>query len=175
MTTRTELATFGAGCFWCVEAALQQVDGVQRVTSGYMGGHVPNPTYEQVCTGTTGHAEVVQVEHDPTRIPYDALLDWFFALHDPTTKDRQGDDIGPQYRSVIFWHTEEQRTAAEAKKRALDASGKFRAPIVTEITRAGDFYPAEDYHHDYYRRNKDRNPYCRVVIRPKLAKLGLQD
>ncbi|HKX46663.1 MAG TPA: peptide-methionine (S)-S-oxide reductase MsrA, partial [Planctomycetota bacterium] len=169
---RTELATFGAGCFWCVEAVLQQQPGVLSVRSGYMGGHVVDPTYEQVCTGRTGHAEVVQVCFDPARIAYAELLAWFWRLHDPTTVDRQGADVGPQYRSVIFAHDAAQRDAAERSKRAADASGAFAAPIVTEIAPAATFYPAEDYHHDYYRRNK-RQGYCTFVIHPKLAKLGL--
>lgn len=174
MPAKTETATFGAGCFWCVEAVLEQLPGVVDVTSGYMGGDVANPTYKQVCTGTTGHAEVVQVTYDPSKITYDTLLDWFFKLHDPTTLNRQGADQGTQYRSVIFFHGDAQREAAQQKKRALDASGKFHSPIVTEITAATTYYPAEEYHQDYYRANKTQNPYCRVVITPKLDKLGLE-
>lgn len=169
----TELATLGAGCFWCVEAVLRQLDGVLAVTSGYMGGDTPDPTYEQVCTGGTGHAEVVQVEFDPARIRYRELLEWFFKLHDPTTLNRQGDDVGTQYRSVVFYHSSSQREAAEAMKAAVDASGAFEDPVVTEITEAGVFYPAELYHQDYYRQNKSQ-PYCRVVIQPKLEKLHLE-
>ena len=169
---QTKTATFGAGCFWCVEAVLQQVDGVLGVRSGYMGGHVERPTYEQVCTGRTGHAEVVQVTFDPARVSYEQLLAWFWRLHDPTTKDRQGNDVGPQYRSVIFTHDDEQQRAAEAAKRAQDAAGTFARPIVTEIVPAGTFWPAEDVHDDYYRQNREQ-PYCRAVIRPKLDKLGL--
>jgi peptide-methionine (S)-S-oxide reductase len=165
-----EIATLGAGCFWCIEAVLLQVDGVLAVRPGYMGGHVEQPTYEQVCTGRTGHAEVVQVEFDPARLPYSALLAWFWRLHDPTTKDRQGNDVGPQYRSVIFAHSEEQRVAAEASRRAAQAD--FRAPIVTEIVPAQAFWAAEEIHLDYYRQNP-RQGYCRYVIAPKLEKLGL--
>ena len=169
----SELATFGAGCFWCVEAVLQQLHGVLGVESGYMGGHVENPTYQQVCSGTTGHAEVVQVRYDPAKISYEELLAWFWQLHDPTTKDRQGNDVGPQYRSVIFWHTPAQREAAEKAKREADASGKLARPIVTEITEASTFYAAEQYHQDYYWANKQQG-YCRAVIAPKLEKLGLE-
>jgi len=166
-----QLATFGAGCFWCVEAVLEQLDGVESVDSGYMGGDVPEPTYEQVCSGRTGHAEVVQVRFDPERIPYEHLLEWFWKLHDPTTLDRQGNDVGTQYRSVIFYHSEQQRRAAEASKQAQAAN--FSDPIVTEITAAGPYYSGEDYHQDYYRQNKSQS-YCRYVIAPKLDKLGLE-
>ena len=169
-----EVATLGAGCFWCVEAVLLQVDGVRSVRSGYMGGALERPTYEQVCSGATGHAEVVQVGFDPARLPYDELLDWFFQLHDPTTRDRQGNDVGTQYRSVIFTHSAAQRDAARAKIAALDAAGGFPAPIVTEVADAGTFWPAEAYHDDYYRLNRGQ-PYCRVVIAPKLRKLGLEE
>ena len=168
-----EVATFGAGCFWCVEAVLQQIDGVHQVKSGYMGGNVPNPTYEQVCTDTTGHAEVVQVTFDPKRISFEKLLSYFWKLHDPTTINRQGNDYGTQYRSAIFYYSEAQREAAEKSKKALEQSGAFKDPIVTEIIKAGPFYKAEDYHQDYYRLNK-RQPYCRFVITPKLEKLGLE-
>jgi len=173
-TSATEVATFGAGCFWCVEAVLERVDGVVKVTSGYMGGSVKNPTYEDVCTGTTGHAEVVQVTFDPNRISYRKLLQIFWKLHDPTTLNRQGADVGTQYRSVIFYHSEAQREAAEASKRAANESGAFGSPIVTEITEAGTFYPAEDYHQDFYRLNPNHQ-YCRFVIVPKLDKLGLDE
>ncbi len=168
----TEVATLGGGCFWCVEAVLEQLDGVLDVESGYMGGHVDNPTYQQVCSGRTGHAEVVQVKFDPTRITYAEILDYFWKSHDPTTLNRQGNDVGPQYRSAIFYHSEEQRITAEASKKALDESGAYRSPAVTEITAASTFYPAEGYHQDYYRNNKFQ-PYCQVVIVPKLEKLGL--
>jgi len=170
----SELATFAAGCFWCVEAVFEQLDGVSEVNSGYMGGTLPDPTYEQVCTGETGHAEVVQVRFDPRRIAYETLLEWFWKLHDPTTLNRQGNDVGTQYRSAIFHHSEEQRLAAEASRQEVDASGEFSAPIVTEITAADRFYPAEDDHQEYYRLNK-RQPYCRSIIAPKLKKLGLDE
>jgi len=169
-----EIATFGAGCFWCGEAVLQRLDGVVEVTSGYMGGAVSNPTYEQVCGGTTGHAEVVQVTFDPKRISYEYLLEYFWKLHDPTTLNRQGNDVGTQYRSAIFYHSEAQREVAEKSKKAADESGSFANPIVTEITKAGTYYKAEGYHQDYYRLNKQQ-PYCRYVIAPKLEKLGMQE
>jgi len=169
----TETATLGAGCFWCIEAVLEQIDGVTDVVSGYMGGDVPDPTYEQVCGGNTGHAEVVQVHFDPARLGYDELLAWFWKLHDPTTLNRQGADVGTQYRSAIFYHSEAQREAAVASRAAADASGEFARPIVTEITPASAFYAAENYHQDYYRLNK-RAPYCRAIISPKLGKLGLE-
>jgi len=169
-----EIATFGAGCFWCTEAVLEQVDGVKNVVSGFMGGTVANPSYKEVCTGTTGHAEVVQVTFDPKVVSYDRLLDWFWRLHDPTSLNRQGADEGTQYRSVIFTHSEAQRKAALASKARLEEKHVFDQPIVTEITPAGPFYPAEDYHQDYYRENKGAG-YCRVVIAPKLEKLGLDD
>jgi peptide-methionine (S)-S-oxide reductase len=164
-------ATFGAGCFWCVEAVLEQLDGVLDVRSGYMGGATERPTYKQVCTGATGHAEVVQVTFDPARIAYDALLDWFWKLHDPTTLNRQGHDVGTQYRSVIFVHSDAQRHAAEASR--ARAAAAFDRPIVTEIAAAGPFWQAEDDHQDYYRANREQ-PYCRFVITPKLDKLGLE-
>jgi peptide-methionine (S)-S-oxide reductase len=169
----TEIATLGAGCFWCIEAVLEQIDGVRDVASGYMGGGVANPSYEQVCGGRTGHAEVVQVTFDPKRISYEQLLEHFWKLHDPTTRDRQGNDVGPQYRSAIFYHSEAQRQAAERSKQAADASGAFPRAIVTEITAAGPFYRAENYHQDFYRLNKTY-PYCQVIIAPKLDKLGLE-
>jgi peptide-methionine (S)-S-oxide reductase len=165
------LATFGAGCFWCVEAVLEQQDGVLEVRSGYMGGQLDNPTYKQVCSGTTGHAEVVQVRFDPERISYETLLAWFWRLHDPTTLNRQGADVGTQYRSAIFTHSEEQRIAAEASRSA--AAVDFPRPIVTEITPASAFWVAEEYHQGYYRANRSQG-YCRNVIAPKLDKLGLE-
>lgn len=166
------VATFGAGCFWCVEAVFEQLDGVLEVTSGYMGGHVDNPTYKMICTGSTGHAEVVQVTFDPAVISFETLLDWFWRLHDPTTLNRQGADVGTQYRSAIFFHSDEQREQATASKAA--AQPAFSNPIVTEITEASTYYPAESYHQDYYVNNKAAG-YCRAVIRPKLQKLNLQD
>ena len=162
-------ATFGGGCFWCVEAVFGMTEGVTRVKSGYMGGHTPHPTYEQVCTGTTGHAEVVQVDFDPDVITYSDLLEIFFGIHDPTTPNRQGNDVGPQYRSVIFYHSPEQAGQARKVVEELTAEGVFDDPIVTEITEAGAFYPAEAYHDDYFRRN-GQQPYCAAVIAPKVAK-----
>ena len=164
-----EPATLAGGCFWCLEAVFQELNGVQSVTSGYAGGHVPHPTYEQVCTGTTGHAEVVQVTFDPGTIGYRDLLQVFFTIHDPTTLDRQGADTGPQYRSAIFTHSEAQRETADAVIRELGAAGLFRDPIVTEVVPLTAFYPAESYHADYYRRNPNQS-YCRFVIEPKVAK-----
>ena len=169
----TEVATLGAGCFWCIEAVFEQLDGVKEVSSGYMGGGVDNPTYEEVCSGRTGHAEVVQVTFDPQRISFGKLLDYFWKLHDPTTLNRQDRDVGTQYRSVIFYHSEAQREAAEKSKQAIGASGTFRGSIVTEISEAGKYFKAENYHQDYYRLNKTA-PYCRSVIVPKLDKLGLE-
>lgn len=166
-----EVATLGAGCFWCVEAAYGQIDGVYSATSGYMGGHVENPTYEQIGTKTTGHAEVVHVVFDPKKITYERVLAWFWDLHDPTTLNRQGADEGPQYRSAIFFHSEEQKKTAEASKAA--AAPLFKDPIVTEITKAATFYPAEAYHQNYYFQNKGGNGYCKYVIEPKLKKLKL--
>lgn len=168
----TETVTLGAGCFWCIEAVLLRVKGIEAVESGYMGGTVKNPSYEMVCTGKTGHAEVVQVKYDPAVLPFDKLLDVFFQLHDPTTLNRQGFDVGTQYRSAIFFHTEEQKAVAEKSLQKWSESGKFADPIVTEITRAGDFYAAEGYHQDYFNKNP-RNPYCRANILPKFKKLGL--
>jgi len=158
-------ATLAGGCFWCLEAPFQELDGVDAVTSGYCGGDVPDPTYEQVCSGETGHAEVVRIEYDPDRITYAALLEVFFALHDPTTEDRQGPDVGSQYRSAVFYHDDEQREVAEATVERL--AGAYDDPIVTEIEPLGTFYPAEDYHQDYYANNPQR-AYCQVQIRPKL-------
>jgi len=168
-----QVVTLGGGCFWCTEAVMQRVEGVVEVVSGYMGGHVENPTYEQIITKTTGHAEVIQVTYDPADITFEELLDIFWQAHDPTTLNRQGADVGPQYRSVIFYHTPEQRNIAEKSMRALDESGVYPDPAVTEITAASTFWEAEEYHQNYYNLNKDKNPYCRVVISPKLQKLGL--
>lgn len=170
MRTETEeIATLGGGCFWCLEAVYKELEGVSRVVSGYSGGHVEEPTYRQVCSGATGHAEVVQIHFEPDVTTYRELLEVFFTIHDPTTPDRQGADVGPQYRSAIFTHSEEQRTAAEAVVRELEASGAFTDPVVTEITPFERFWPAEAEHHDYYARNSGQR-YCRVVIDPKLAK-----
>jgi peptide-methionine (S)-S-oxide reductase len=166
----TAVATFGAGCFWCVEAVFDQIDGVLSVTSGYSGGHVPNPTYDQVTSGATGHAEVTQVVYDPTKVSYETLLEVFWTGHDPTTKDRQGADVGPQYRSVIFTHTPEQARLADEYRKKLDASGAFDAPIVTEIVPFTAFYKAEEYHQDYFNQNRYK-PYCMFVIAPKVEKI----
>lgn len=168
-----ERITLGAGCFWCTEAVFEQLPGVLSVTSGYMGGSVEDPTYEQICHGDTGHAEVAQVVYDPKIVSLEALLETFWETHDPTTLNRQGADAGTQYRSAIFHHSDAQRVVAEASRAA--AAKAFPRPIVTEITPASTFYPAEDHHQDYYRLNKDRNPYCRAVIAPKLRKAGLRE
>ncbi len=162
-----ERATLGGGCFWCLEAVYLELRGVLSVKSGYAGGHVQHPTYEQVCGKKTGHAEVVQVEFDRREITYAELLDVFFTIHDPTTKDRQGNDVGPQYRSVILTHSDEQGTTARAAIAAAQAH--WDAPIVTEIAPLEKFWPAESVHDDYYRRNP-QNPYCAVVVAPKVAK-----
>jgi peptide-methionine (S)-S-oxide reductase len=166
-----EVVTLGAGCFWCVEAAYKQVDGVISATSGYMGGTKKDPSYEDICSGGTGHAEVVQVVFDPKKIAFEKVLAWFWDLHDPTTLNRQGNDTGTQYRSAIFYHSGAQKKIAEVSKTAAQAN--FKDPIVTEITKASEFYPAENYHQNYYKENKSKNPYCRFVIEPKLKKLKL--
>jgi peptide-methionine (S)-S-oxide reductase len=163
-------ATFGGGCFWCTEAVYAQIKGVKSVTSGYIGGEVPNPTYKDVCTGLTGHAEAVEIEYDPAVVPYEKLLEVFFATHDPTTKNRQGADVGTQYRSGVFYHDDEQKRIAEEVIKRLDASGAFPAKIVTEVTKATTFYPAEDYHQDYFANNA-RQPYCQAVVAPKVDKV----
>jgi len=166
-----EVATLGAGCFWCIEAVLEQVDGVESVVSGYMGGQTLNPTYKDICTGTTGHAEVVQVTFNPKVLPYTELLDWFWRSHDPTTLNRQGNDRGTQYRSAIFTHSETQLSHATTSK--ADVAPTFSDPIVTEVTPASTFYPAEGYHQGYYFNNTSQG-YCRAIIAPKLKKLGLK-
>ena len=168
-TSSTELATLGGGCFWCLEAVFDLTEGVHSVKSGYAGGHVSDPTYEQVCTGTTGHAEVVQVEFDPSVLPYRELLEIFFAIHDPTTPNRQGGDVGTQYRSVIFTHSETQAEAARAVIEDLGAQDLWGAPIVTQVEPLDRFYGAEVYHDEYFRRNGSQ-PYCQAVIAPKVAK-----
>ena len=167
---KVDTATFGTGCFWCTEAIFEQLNGVLKVTSGYMGGTKENPSYEEVCTGETGHAECIQVIYEASKISYDDLLKVFFQVHDPTSLNRQGADVGTQYRSAIFYHTPEQREKAEFYKKELDKSGAYDKSIVTEITPASAFYSAEDYHQEYYRNNKNTNPYCSIVIRPKLEK-----
>jgi peptide-methionine (S)-S-oxide reductase len=166
----TRKATFGGGCFWCTEAVFLQLKGVVSVVSGYCGGGIERPTYEQICSGRTGHAEVVRIVYDPAVISYPELLAVFWKTHDPTTPNRQGNDVGTQYRSVVFYETDEERRQAEQAKHDLEAAGIFGEPIVTEIVPAADFYPAEDYHQDYFNRNP-RQPYCQAVIPPKLAKL----
>jgi peptide-methionine (S)-S-oxide reductase len=165
-----ETATLGGGCFWCVEAAYLGLKGVQSVVSGYAGGSIANPSYPQVCAGTTGHAEVVEVTFDPELIDFRTVLEVFFTIHDPTTPNRQGADVGTQYRSVIFYHSDAQRETAERLVAELAADGVWPDPIVTEIAPAPLFYPAEEYHQDYYRRNPNQG-YCQAVISPKLAKL----
>jgi peptide-methionine (S)-S-oxide reductase len=162
-------ATFGSGCFWCTEAIFERLKGVKSVVSGYSGGKVENPTYEEVCTGTTGHAEVTQITYDPEIISFDELLEVFWKTHDPTTLNRQGNDVGPQYRSVIFYHNDEQKKLAEKYKEALDKSGAWEKPIVTEISPFTKFYPAEDYHQEYYENNPNQG-YCAFVIAPKVEK-----
>lgn len=164
-----EIVTLGAGCFWCVEAVFQSLKGVEKVISGYSGGHVENPTYRQVCLGTTGHAEVCQIHFNPDVISFDDLLEVFWSTHDPTTLNRQGNDVGPQYRSAVFYHTKEQKEIAESYKKKLDKSGAFPRPIVTEISPFETFYIAEDYHQEYYDLNRDQ-PYCTYVIQPKMEK-----
>jgi peptide-methionine (S)-S-oxide reductase len=165
-----EIATLAGGCFWCLEAVFEQLRGVTKVVSGYAGGDVPNPSYQAVCTGTTGHAEVVQVTFDPAEIGYRDLLDVFFTIHDPTTLNQQGGDVGTQYRSAIFYHSPEQQRVAEEVVKELEAARVWDDPIVTEVVPLTTFYPAENYHQEYYRRNANQ-PYCRAVIAPKVAKL----
>jgi peptide-methionine (S)-S-oxide reductase len=169
VNTATDTATFGNGCFWCTEAIFQQLEGVVSATSGYSGGQVNNPTYKEVCTGTTGHAEVLQIVYDPAKITFDELLEVFWQTHDPTTLNRQGNDVGTQYRSVVFYHNNEQKEKAEKYKAELDKSGAFNNPIVTEISPFSKFYAAENYHQDYYNQNGSQ-PYCNIVIRPKVEK-----
>jgi peptide-methionine (S)-S-oxide reductase len=166
-TNQTEIATFGGGCFWCMEAEFQRIPGVKSVTSGFAGGHTANPTYEDVCTGDTGHAEVTQIVFDPQKVSYDKLLDYFWDAHDPTTLNRQGADAGTQYRSIILYSSPAQKAAAEKSKTA--AQKNFKDPIVTQIVPLDHFYKAEDYHQNYYNNNAHA-PYCQVVIKPKLKK-----
>jgi peptide-methionine (S)-S-oxide reductase len=166
-----ELATLANGCFWCTEAVFKRVKGVVSVTSGYTGGKRENPSYEQVTTGATGHAEAIQVVFDPQIISYDTILDIFFATHDPTQLNRQGNDVGTQYRSAIFYHDDVQKKTAEEKIKHLTDEKKYENPIVTEVTEFLNFYPAEDYHKDYFDQNRNTNPYCRVIIDPKIQKL----
>ena len=163
-------ATFGAGCFWCVEAVFERLDGVVDVIPGYSGGQKKNPTYREICTGRTGHAEVAQITFDTRIITFNALLNMFWKSHDPTTRNKQGNDIGTQYRSAVFYHNNEQKTIAKESKNKVDNSNVFLNPVVTEITKLDKFWPAEDYHNNYYNNNMDQ-PYCRVIIKPKLDKL----
>lgn len=165
-----QTATFGAGCYWCTEAVFQRLEGVEGVVSGFMGGQVENPTYKAVCSGQTGHAEVIQFQYDPTKVSFETLLEVFWKTHDPTTLNRQGNDVGTQYRSVVFWHTAEQRDLAEKYKAKLDEAKVFADPIVTEITEASKFYAAEDYHQNYYNDNPYQG-YCSFIITPKIQKL----
>jgi len=167
--TKTETATFAAGCFWCTEAVFVRLKGVSKVVSGYTGGSLPNPTYRQICTGATGHAEGIQITYDPAVIGFDQLLDVFFHTHDPTTLNRQGADVGTQYRSSVFFHDEKQRTAAKAMIDKLNASGTFDVPIVTKLEVLKKWYPAEDYHQEYFELNGSQ-PYCQAVVGPKVAK-----
>jgi peptide-methionine (S)-S-oxide reductase len=171
--SRKEVATLGGGCFWCLEAVFEELRGVQEVVSGYSGGTVPDPTYEQVCTGTTDHAEVVQVTFDPEAVSFREILEIYLSIHDPTTLNRQGADVGTQYRSVIFYHTPEQKRVAEEVIAQLEEAGIWDDPIVTEVTPASVFYAAEDYHQEYFRRNRGQ-PYCQVVVAPKVAKFRKQ-
>lgn len=169
MSERRETATLAGGCFWCLEAVYLELRGVEKVESGYTGGARANPSYEQVCTGATGHAEVVQITFDPEEISYRDLLDVFFTIHDPTTKDRQGGDVGTQYRSAIFFHSAEQKAEAERAIAELTAARTWADPIVTEVAPIQEFYPAEEYHQNYFARNPSQ-PYCRAVVAPKVAK-----
>ena len=164
-----EIATLGGGCFWCLEAVYDRMEGVLDVQSGYMGGQGTNPSYRAVCSGTTGHAEVVQVAFDPAITPYREILEVFFTIHDPTTRDRQGNDVGTQYRSVIFYHSESQRETAESVIRELEEQNLWGRPIVTEVREASTFYPAEDYHQEYF-ANNPAQPYCTFVVEPKVRK-----
>lgn len=166
---KLDTATFGGGCFWCTEAIYQRLDGVYTVVSGYAGGKTANPTYEEVCSGTTGHAECIQITFDPTKVSYDEVLKVFWKTHDPTTLNRQGNDVGTQYRSVVFYHNDKQKQTAEKYKVELDKSGAYDKPIVTEITALTKFYPAEKYHQNYFNTNPNQG-YCAFVVRPKVEK-----
>lgn len=173
MNDKLKTATLAGGCFWCLEAVFEDLKGVQSVVSGYAGGTVPDPTYKQVCTGATGHAEVVQIKYDPDVVSYDDLLNVFFAIHDPTTLNRQGADVGTQYRSAIFYHTAEQKEAAEQKIAEFYQTGPWDNPIVTEVAPLDEFYLAEDYHQEYFANNANQ-PYCQAVVAPKVAKFRKQ-
>ena len=173
MDTQRETATLGGGCFWCLEAVYDDLRGVESVVSGYAGGHVPNPSYERVCAGTTGHAEVVQITFDPSEVSFRELLDVFFTIHDPTTLNSQGGDVGTQYRSAVFYADDEQKRVAEQAIRDLEAEEVWENPVVTQVVPLTEFYPAEDYHQEYYARNP-RAGYCQVVIAPKVSKFRKQ-
>jgi peptide-methionine (S)-S-oxide reductase len=173
MNDQSEIATLANGCFWCTEAIFKRLKGVKSVVPGYSGGTVKNPTYNEVCTGRTGHAESIQMEFDPKVIPYEKILDVFWHTHDPTTLNRQGNDIGTQYRSAIFYHTKEQKEIAENSKKELEKKGIYKDPIVTEISPFENFYVAEDYHKNYYENHRDA-PYCNFIIDPKMRKLLLK-
>ena len=173
MNDKLKTATLAGGCFWCLEAVFEDLKGVHSVVSGYAGGTVPNPTYKQVCTGATGHAEVVQIEYDPNVVSYDDLLNVFFAIHDPTTLNRQGADVGTQYRSAIFYHNAEQKAVAEQKIAELSKTGPWDNPIVTKVEPLDEFYRAEDYHQEYFANNPNQ-PYCQAVVAPKVAKFRKQ-
>src|SRR6056297_3158820 len=166
----TAKATFAGGCFWCIDAALEELDGVESTTSGYTGGHVEDPSYEEVCRETTGHAEAVRVEYDPDRVEYADILEVFFSIHDPTTKDRQGPDVGSQYRSAVYYHDETQREIVEAFIADLDAEGVYDDPIVTEVEPLERFWEAEDYHQNYFEKHPNK-PYCAANVRPKVEKV----
>lgn len=172
-TNPTEKITLAGGCFWCIEAVFQRIPGVRKAVSGYIGGQVANPTYRQVCEGTTGHAEAVEIEFDPAVVTLDRILDTFWQAHDPTQLNRQGNDVGTQYRSAIFYHNEAQKQAVQASIQKLATSGQVARPIVTEVSPASTFYVAEDYHQEYFDNNR-RQPYCRFVIQPKLEKMGFE-
>ncbi len=163
-------ATFGGGCFWCTEAVFLELEGVAKVVSGYSGGQTENPTYREVCTGTTGHAEVIHIKYDPKKVSFEVLLEVFFKTHDPTTLNRQGNDVGTQYRSAVFYHDDEQKKIAEEVIKKLDSSGAFKSPIVTEVAEFEKFYPAEDYHQNYYAANATA-PYCQLIVQPKVEKV----
>ncbi|MCO6510394.1 MAG: peptide-methionine (S)-S-oxide reductase MsrA [Aridibacter famidurans] len=167
--SKLETATLGGGCFWCTEAVFDALKGVEEVVSGYSGGHVEDPSYQEVCTGSTGHAEVIQVRFDPEVISFKEVLQIFFATHDPTTLNRQGNDVGTQYRSVVFYHSDDQKNAAEQVIEAIDNEGIYDDPIVTEVAEFSKFYPAEDYHQEYFENNPNQ-PYCTAVVAPKVAK-----
>jgi methionine-S-sulfoxide reductase len=169
MNTHLEVATFGGGCYWCIEAVFQRLEGVEKVESGFSGGQVKNPTYKEVCTGTTGHAEVIQITFDTTKTSFEEILKVFFTMHDPTTLNRQGNDIGTQYRSAVFYHNDEQKKAAEEIIAALNTSKAYPNPIVTEVSKLDVFYKAEDYHQNYYNENSGEG-YCKFVIQPKIEK-----